>query len=220
MRRFRLWFLFVLTVSVTMISSFFATGLVAYRFIRPSIAPGPPRANWIPFISFAMTSILVAIALTLFVSRRFFLPINNIIRALQKVAGGDFSVRLPEDVRQSEVLDMNLNFNKMVKELSSMEMLKTDFMQNVSHEFKTPLSSIEGYAVLLNAAKLPEELHTYTQRILESTKQLSSLTGNILKLSKLENQEIVSEKEDFWLDEQLRQAVLSLSRCGAGKSWR
>ena len=95
-----------------------------------------------------------------------------------------------------------------------MEMLQSDFIQNVSHEFKTPLASIEGYATLLNGAALPGELNVYSRHILESARQLSVLTGNILKLSKLENQGIISQKESFSLDEQIRQALLSLERVG------
>lgn len=126
------------------------------------------------------------------------------------MTAGDFQVRLPETARDPEIEEMNINFNKMVKELTSMEMLQADFIQNVSHEIKTPLSAIEGYASPLYSEELSEEGKQYMQRILESTKRLSHLTGNILMLSKLENQQIVSKKHPFSLDEQLRQAVLLL----------
>lgn len=103
---------------------------------------------------------------------------------------------------------MNLNFNKMVKELNSIETLQSDFIQNVSWD-KNPLAAIEGYAALLSASTRDEQNKLYAEQILKSSQQLSTLTGNILKLSKLENQSIISEKKTFSLDEQIRQAVLS-----------
>lgn len=97
----------------------------------------------------------------------------------------------------------------MVKELSSIETLRTDFIVNVSHEFKTPIAAIEGYATLLQDSDLSEsERMEYTKIILDSSRQLSSLSGNILKLSKLETQEIIPDKKYFSLDEQLRQALI------------
>lgn len=92
-----------------------------------------------------------------------------------------------------------------------METLRNDFIVNVSHEFKTPIAAIEGYATLMQDQELsPEERADYSRLIIESTRQLSSLSSNILKLSKLENQEIVGGKKEFALDEQLRQALLLL----------
>lgn len=141
----------------------------------------------------------------------FMKPINEIISATNKVAKGDFSIRLDEENVEHEIRDMNVSFNKMVKELSSIETLRNDFIVNVSHEFKTPIAAIEGYATLLQDSDLTEnEKREYAKIILDSTKQLSSLSGNILKLSKLETQEIIPDKKYFCLDEQLRQALLLL----------
>ena len=82
--------------------------------------------------------------------------------------------------------------------------------RNISHELKTPLAAIEGYALLLEEGGSSPELKEYARKISESSRQLSHMTGNILKLSRLEKQEILSDKELFSLDEQLREAVLSL----------
>lgn len=209
-RKFKMWILFVCIIAVAMISTFFITGFLTYLSIQsdPGKAAGP--VIWLPLLSLALTAIIISVTCTLMISRHYFIPIEKLVAALKQVASGDFRAHLPETTGTSEVQEMNINFNKMVTELNSMEMLQSDFIQNVSHEIKTPLSAIEGYATLLNAAPLSDELHGYANRILESTKQLSSLTGSILKLSKLENQQIVSEKSKFSLDEQLRQAVLSL----------
>ncbi len=157
----------------------------------------------------AVSSVFTIIICTM--ANKFMKPVKSIIEATQKVATGDFSIRLDEKNVKYELRDMNKSFNKMVKELEGIETLRNDFIVNVSHEFKTPIAAIEGYATLLQDSDLSEEERIeYTQIILDSTSQLSSLSGNILKLSKLENQEIVPDKRFFSLDEQLRQALLML----------
>jgi signal transduction histidine kinase len=102
------------------------------------------------------------------------------------------------------------DFNKMAEELGSTETLKTDFITNVSHEIKTPLSVIQSYAVAIQDDDLSAgERHEYGQTIVEASKKMTELVTNILKLNKLENQEILPAPEPYALDEQLRQCVLS-----------
>jgi signal transduction histidine kinase len=102
-------------------------------------------------------------------------------------------------------------FNWMVQELRSTEILQTDFVSNVSHELKTPLSAIEGYSMLLqDCDNLTPEQRGYVEKILFNTKRLSSLTGGILLLSKLENQATPTNLEWFSLDEQIRQTIVAL----------
>ena len=204
----KLWLSFALNVIVIMFVMISITGALAFKLFSLNMDRGP--AHLLPPITLLITAILVSTSLILLVSKHLLVPIQNLIEALQKVAGGDFTIRLPENHEDAYAYNMNANFNKMVRELNSMEMLQSDFIQNVSHEIKTPLASIEGYATLLNGAALPGELNVYSRHILESARQLSVLTGNILKLSKLENQGIISQKESFSLDEQIRQALLSL----------
>ncbi len=207
----RLWFGFSINVIIIMVATFSVTGVIAFRVLAASANPHPRPSMWIPLLTLIITGVLISSSLMIMVSTHLFKPVQVLIEALQKVAGGDFDVQLPVDHLNEYASNMNANFNKMVRELNSMETLQADFIQNVSHEFKTPLASIEGYATLLNGAPLSEELHSYSHHILDSARQLSALTGNILKLSKLENQGIVSQKESFSLDEQIRQALLSLA---------
>ena len=125
------------------------------------------------------------------------------------MAKGDFSVRLDERIRAVELRTMAQNFNLMTQELANMEIFRSDFISNVSHEFKTPLSTIEGYATLMQTSKLSEEKRKlFAEKILSNTKRLSTLTGNILLLSRLENQEINTGTLRFSLDEQLRECLL------------
>jgi signal transduction histidine kinase len=133
--------------------------------------------------------------------------------ATRKIAQGDFSVRLAprrKDGKKDFVGIMFEDFNIIAKELAGIETLKIDFIANVSHEMKTPLTVIQNYTEALQNEDIPiEQRKEYTQTILEAVKKLSALTSNILKLNKLENQEIIPESAAFDLSEQLRRCVLA-----------
>jgi signal transduction histidine kinase len=99
----------------------------------------------------------------------------------------------------------------MAHELNSTEILQTDFVSNVSHEFKTPINAIEGYSTLLQGSEtLAPGDREYVDKILLNTQRLSSLVGSILLLSKLENQQIPTNQKEYRLDEQIRQSVVAL----------
>lgn len=127
------------------------------------------------------------------------------------VATGDFSIRMDEQQKVAEVQQLYKDFNVMVQELNSIETLRNDFVSSVSHEFKTPLATIQGYVQLLQAPNLSdEERQIFLYRVIESITQLSQLTENILKLNKLENQRIQLEKKEYRLDEQIREVIVFL----------
>lgn len=210
MKNFRLWFLFVCTITITFISGFFLTGILVFAGVRLKLISSADPVFWLPLAGVMAAAALFSFSFTLAASRYFFLPVRNLIVALNQVAAGNFQVRLSEDVTWSDIREMNINFNRMVRELDSIELLKLDFIQNVSHEIKTPLAAIEGYATLLSSSSHLKEQQEYSSRILESSRQLTALTENILKLSKLENQQIAPEKHRFSLDEQLRRCILSM----------
>lgn len=153
----------------------------------------------------------VASILTYFVANRILKPIETLTHATQRVAKGDFSVKIETEAQIEEIDTLYKNFNSMLTELSATETLREDFIANVSHEFKTPLSSIEGYATLLSDPALtPEERMEYAGRIREGARRLSNLTGHILLLSKLENGAYTLEQIPFSMDETVRRAILDL----------
>ena len=157
------------------------------------------------------TCLLVGILVTSQLSKFFFNPIKKLRGAMDKVAEGEFSVRLEEKSSSKEIMEIYTGFNLMAHELSSMEILQTDFVSNVSHEFKTPINAIEGYSTLLqDADNLDQAQREYIDKILFNTQRLSSLVGSILLLSKLENQQIPSHRVEYRLDEQIRQSVVAL----------
>ena len=130
--------------------------------------------------------------------------------ATTEVARGNFSVRVREPL-DAEYGTLTRNFNRMAEELSGIETLRGDFISNVSHEFKTPLASIQGFAKLLQDDSLSDsDRCEYTQIIIDETTRLSKLASNILNLSKLENQTTIANKTRFSLDEQIRKIILML----------
>ena len=101
------------------------------------------------------------------------------------------------------------DFNKMIRELAGNEMLKSDFISNVSHEIKSPLSLIQSYTkALRDGAYLPGQQEQYMNTVIEATERLNIMITNILKLSKLENQQIFPERKTYPLGEQLRHCAL------------
>ena len=155
--------------------------------------------------------LLIGILVTSQLSKYFFNLIKKLRVAMDKVADGDFSVRLEEKSSSKEIMEIYTGFNLMAHELSSTEILQTDFVSNVSHEFKTPINAIEGYSTLLQGSEnLDDEQKEYIEKILFNTQRLSSLVGSILLLSKLENQQIPTNQTEYRLDEQIRQSVVAL----------
>ncbi|MBR4019188.1 MAG: HAMP domain-containing histidine kinase, partial [Clostridia bacterium] len=167
----------------------------------------PPR-----FLELCLIGLMVGGGLTQFMGRVFFEPINKLGDAMNRVAEGDFSVSLEEKNSSPEIANIYDKFNLMVKELNATEVLQTDFVSNVSHEFKTPINAIEGYATLLQDREglSPDEQEQYVDKILFNTQRLSSLVGNILLLSRIDNQAIPHKGAAFRLDEQIRQAIVLL----------
>lgn len=134
-------------------------------------------------------------------------PIKQINEATKKVALGDYDIEL-ETKREDEIGELTKNFNKMTHGLKSTENLQKEFINNVSHEVKTPVSSIEGFAKFLKDDNLSkEEREEYANIIIEEAKRLENLTGKILKLSKLNNQEVITNKQEIMVAEQIRRAV-------------
>ncbi|MBO5362729.1 MAG: sensor histidine kinase [Clostridia bacterium] len=140
-------------------------------------------------------------------------PTRKILQATERIAAGDFSTRLEilrEYGKYNEYDLIMENLNKMAAELQKTEVLRMDFISNVSHEIKTPLAVIQNYAALLKEGNLEEETRKKYAEILEqASKRTANLITNILKLNKLENQEISAKKERFNLTESLSETVLT-----------
>ena len=145
------------------------------------------------------------------VGRRVLAPMVKLSKASREVARGNYSITVEDPSKLEEVQTTLRNFNALVREMNRINNVTNDFVSSVSHEFKTPLTAIEGYAMLLQDTGLTQaERDEYLDKILYNTHRLSTLVGNILMLSKLENQSLSDQRSTFRLDEQLRQAVVML----------
>ena len=162
-------------------------------------------------ITVLVAYLIIGSGLAAVVNRRVFEPIRKVDEAMRQVSSGDFGVRLEQPSAIRDVENIRQGFNLMAQELGTTEMLQSDFVSNVSHEFKTPINVIEGYATLLqDAPQSTPEQREYIDKILLNTRRLSGLVGNVLLLSWIENQAIPKSKTTYRLDEQIRQSVMAL----------
>ena len=161
-----------------------------------------------------LISLAVGIAFSFLFGRLFMKPVNTIINMMNRIASGHFETRLAfRSVmsRHPTVAELTDSINTMASELQNTEMLRSDFINNFSHEFKTPIVSIAGFAKLLQRADLDgDQRREYIDAIVEESRRLSDMATNVLKLTKVENQAILTGVSRYNLSEQLRSAVLLL----------
>lgn len=170
----------------------------------------PMPEIWRPIPQLVVASTIVGTALASFTSRITLKPLSQLIAAINELAAGNFKVRIqlkgPENIQK-----LSDSFNRMAEELGNTEMLRSDFINNFSHEFKTPIVSLRGFAKLLKNPDLTqEERDEYLDIIISEATRLTELSTNVLNLSKVENLSIVTDNKSFNLTEQIRQAILLL----------
>lgn len=189
---------------------------VTYVRLGNSIARISPKANYnllhMSVLRFFFSTLFFLMALMLLgmsFAGRIASPIARLRKATQRVAQGDFTVRLPAPGKD-ELSCLIRNFNDMVEALARNEYLQKDFISNVSHELKTPIASIQGFARLLQSEGLDEDTkREYVEIIAEESQRLSHLSQNLLRLSSLDRLP-VTEASSYALDEQLRRMVVQL----------
>lgn len=156
--------------------------------------------------------ILIAVSMVVMIRMVFIHPLQRNIEAMKKLANGDFAVRVNHAEHgyvPREMVEFEQSFNKAAEELGGTEILRKDFINNFSHEFKTPIVSISGFAdLLLDEEVTPEEQREYLQIIRDESKRLAQLSSSVLLLNRIEAQTILTDCTDFSLDEQLRQCIL------------
>ena len=167
-------------------------------------------------IFLAVVSLLVGAGLTLAFSRIVMTPMRRIIVAMNRVASGNYHTRLrfPGIIANHPTFALLvMSFNKMTEELENTEILRGDFINNFSHEFKTPIVSIAGFAKLLKRDNLSEAQRSeYIDIIEEESMRLSTMATNVLNLSRIESQAILTDVTEFNLSEQVRSCVLLLEK--------
>lgn len=196
-----------LVITITMLISSFIF-FILYKLEILSLIPQPNYLRIV--VGIAILSIIIATVLTLILGHIPLRPIRELINATTELSKGNFDVRIDMNT-PDELRELSDSFNKMAEELGSIEMLRTDFINNFSHEFKTPIVSLRGFAKLLKDDNLSvEERNEYLDIIIRESTRLSTLATNVLNLSKIENQKIVTEMKTFDLTESIRRSILLL----------
>lgn len=222
-KRFTLNLLFTLLIFLQLVLTMgLVIGVIALLIQWDVLSFGTtkPETNHL-LLYIAVTSVILGSLLSSIVSRQPLKPVNEVINAMNRLASGDFKTRLHFGSwfsRFSVADELSQSFNIMAEELENTELLRSDFVNNFSHEFKTPIVSIAGFASLLRRGNLPEEQQKeYLEAIEEESMRLSALATNVLNLSRIENQTILGQKSRFNLSEQIRSCILLLERRWSAK---
>ncbi len=162
----------------------------------------------------ALISVIIGAVMVFFLGRIITKPMNTLINAMNRLAGGDFKTRISFGKvfsRNPAVKELTDAFNTMASELEGTQMLRSDFINSFSHEFKTPIVSIAGFAKLLRSGDLSDaEKREYLEIIEDESMRLSSMATNVLRMTKIENQTILTDVKRYNLSEQLRTCILTL----------
>ena len=166
-------------------------------------------------IGSVIASIIIGALLSFVISNTILKPLSELTKATKRVTNGDYSIKLESNWFEQhtihELSDLIHDFNEMTEELRNTELFRNDFITNFSHEFKTPLVSIHGFARQLYQGDLtPEQQKEFSKIILDETEYLSKLSQNTLLMSNLERKDIITEKTEFSLDEQIRNCMILL----------
>lgn len=206
---FRLSLLFALMVFITM----FLTITILFGIIFVMMHFGLmdfDKIDRLPLFLFALASLIVGTVMAMVISRKPLNPLNEIMNATDKIADGDYSVRV-EPKGMEQFRELGEKFNHMAEEIGSVEMLRSDFVGNFSHEFKTPIVSIRGFAKALKWDDLTEEERSeYLDIIISESERLADLSNNVLYLSKIEKQTILTDKKTVNVSEQIRLVIALL----------
>ncbi len=208
--QFLIFFLFVAFV-ITCCTMLFVTTMSVTSHIELT-ADNLNLAAKVTFANVVLLSMILYMFDTIRRKRTVERPVNRITEAAEKIMKGDFSVRIPK--QNGFVTDDHFNevihcFNKMAEELASVETLRTDFIANVSHEMKTPLAVMQNYGTLLQDPNLSEEKRLeYAKGVTDGARRMANMMTNILKLNRLENQQIYPQIMEYNLSEQLCECLL------------
>ena len=206
--------LFILLASVILVIELGMIALLAYLFDVNELMDiyVDNDLGWFVILIWIVLSITIGLLVSFCFAKIIMKPVKKIIEGMTQLADGLYDTTIDLGSR-SALKELSECFNKLASELQKNEMLSIDFVNNFSHELKTPLVSINGLISLMKQPNFPEEKKMeYLDIIEEESTRLASLTTNILNLSKLESQKIVTNKEKFNLSEQIRNCVLMFEK--------
>lgn len=212
--RIRLVIVYSFLILLVLILYLSFTAFVAYLLIKLGFfKQNSLETPLIMFEYLGTLSIILGVLFVTIVTKLTFKPIHKVFKAMEELSNGNFNVRYNVKglMRGTELMDFSDAFNRMAEELGSIEMLRSDFVNNFSHEFKTPIVSLRGFAKLLKEKNLTqEEREEYLDIIIQESDRLTALATNILNLSKIETQTIITKFENYNLSEQIRRVILMM----------
>lgn len=216
-RHFGLLQMFVLVLFFSGLINSGITTLIVYLLVRSGVlmfaSDMVPDAGKLMLMSAAF-SVPIGLMVSVMISKVPLKPVRDLIDGMDQLAAGNFKTRVkvgPVMRRYPAYVDVSDSFNKMAKELEGTEMLRSDFINNFSHEFKTPIVSIAGFAKLLRHGNpTPEQQQEYLKVIEEESMRLSAMATNVLNMTKVESQTILTDVTQYNLSEQVRSAILLL----------
>ena len=184
----------ILTIFVLFVMIVTAVFTVLIYILLDKIFPELAEYATSTVVASLLASSIIGTGLAAIISKWFLHPLKEMINATNKISRGDFKVQLKENFDEStEVGMLQRSFNHMARELDGIEMFRKDFINNFSHEFKTPLVSIKGLVGLMKNKDLPKEKQLeYLDIIEDEVNRLSLMTTTVLSLSRLENQGILT----------------------------
>ncbi len=213
-RTLRFWFtsivflLFAITAGTTALIFFVLYGILASQEIIINA--------FLLIAAMTLSSIIIGFILAIFAPKFTFKRLARISEGMREISKGNYKARVKERDRAdalSEFGELERSFNQMASELDGVEIFRNDFINNFSHEFKTPIVSIRGFARRLQNDNLTaEQRKEYLDIIVAESEHLVNMSANVLLLSKLENQQIVNDRTEFELDEQVRKCILLLEK--------
>lgn len=222
-RRFSLTILFSFIVFLNLLLSTLVTVGVVFLLLNNNFISYPDNApKFVLFVVYmGVISLSFGFLIAILAGRFPLRPINRLITQMNRLASGDFKARIKFGKpfgKLPVLVEVADSFNKMAQELDSTEMLRSDFVNNFSHEFKTPIVSIAGFAKLLKKGNLSESQRIeYITIIEEESMRLADMATNVLSLTKIENQTILTNETRFNLSEQIRSSILLLEHKWAKK---
>lgn len=160
-------------------------------------------------IMVALVALSIAAALVFFYVRSVMRPLNDVTRAARTMAEGNFNVRVSTETGSPEITELSTAFNSMAGKLSQVESSRREFVANVSHELRSPITSISGFVEGMEDGTIPREEHPrYLALVGEETRRLSKLIGDLLALSRLERDDAAIDASSFDINEMLRRAII------------
>lgn len=199
-----------LIFALLLLSTFLGNGIMILFIHHGLVKAGPPSSQIPLLVQTGIISIIIGTVITLLISHLPLRPLHTLIQAIHEVSEGNYDVKIHME-HPKEFRELSDCFNHMTEELSCTEMLRSDFINNFSHEFKTPIVSILGFAKLLKSDQLTEaQREEYLDIIIEESRRLSGLSTTVLDLSRIESLSSLSEQTTFSLSEQIREAILLL----------